>query len=403
MLKLALRSLLRHRVRNALTLGTVALGVIALILSGGFVEDVFVQLREVTIHSQLGHIQIHREGFFEFGRREPSAYLISEPGRLTTTLSAADRVKRAAERLQFSGLLSNGRAEHSIFGQGVEADKEAALGTSMTFIEGRNLTDDDNYGIIVGQGVAGALDLEIGSYVSLNANTLNGALNSLEFEVLGVFQTFAKDFDDRAVRITLGAARELLDTERAHAIVLELEDTADTDPMAAALRRDLAGKGYDVLTWFDMADFYRSTVAMYKRQFAVLQIIILVMVVLGVANSINMAIFERVGEFGTQMALGDPRGALFRQIMTEATLLGIVGAILGGLLGVGLAHAISAVGIPMPPPPNANTGYTAMIRVVPGVVAQALVVGLLATVLAAIVPARRSSQLPIVEALRQNV
>jgi putative ABC transport system permease protein len=40
--------------------------------------------------------------------------------------------------------------------------------------------------------------------------TAEGALNSLEFEVVGTFQSLSADFDSRAVRITLAAAHELL-------------------------------------------------------------------------------------------------------------------------------------------------------------------------------------------------
>jgi putative ABC transport system permease protein len=68
-----------------------------------------------------------------------------------------------------------------------------------------------------------------------------------------------------------------------------------------------------------------------------------------------------------------------------------------------LAWVISAVGIPMPPPPNANRGYTAHILVLPLTVLIAFGVGFFATVLAAPLPARRVSRTPVVDALRQNV
>jgi putative ABC transport system permease protein len=57
----------------------------------------------------------------------------------------------------------------------------------------------------------------------------------------------------------------------------------------------------------------------------------------------------------------------------------------------------------MPPPPNADVGYTARIRVVPSVLAGAFVIGILATVLASILPALRVARGSVVDALRQNV
>jgi putative ABC transport system permease protein len=57
----------------------------------------------------------------------------------------------------------------------------------------------------------------------------------------------------------------------------------------------------------------------------------------------------------------------------------------------------------MPPPPNADIGYTAQIRLVPSVIASAFVIGVLATALAAIAPALRVARTELVNALRQNV
>ena len=65
---------------------------------------------------------------------------------------------------------------------------------------------------LVGQGVARALQLKPGDYLTLLVSTTDGALNSLEFEVIGIFRTFARDYDNRAVRIPLAAAQELVGT-----------------------------------------------------------------------------------------------------------------------------------------------------------------------------------------------
>lgn len=64
---------------------------------------------------------------------------------------------------------------------------------------------------------------------------------------------------------------------------------------------------------------------------------------------------------------------------------------------------ISSIGIPMPPPPNANVGYTAHIQIVPDIIASAFLIGLAATCFASLLPARRTVRTPIVDALRQSI
>jgi putative ABC transport system permease protein len=285
----------------------------------------------------------------------------------------------------------------------VEPTKEAKLGSFFFIIEGRQLTDDDAYGVLLGEGVAKSLKLEVGSFVTVLANTPDGALNSLEFEVVGVFRTFSKDYDARAIRVALPASQELLSVGGVHAVVVSLADTLTTDASAAALKASLAGDGFEVMTWFELDDFYASTVELYKSQLGVLQFIILVVVLLSVANSVSMTAYERVGEFGTLKALGKRDRDISRLIILENSMLGFIGATLGVALGVGLALGISAIGIPMPPPPNANVGYTAMIRVVPVVLLVSFLIGFVATVLSALLAARGAARVPVVEALRQNI
>jgi putative ABC transport system permease protein len=403
MFTLALRNVLRQKRHTTMTLTAIVCGVAGLILGGGWVNDIFRQLGEALIHSQSGHMQVYRKGFYEAGSRAPEKYLIADPEAVRQGIASATAVDDVMARLYFSGLLNNGRSDVPIIGEGVEPDKEAALGSFVVVTEGRRLADQDAFGVEVGRGVARALKLKPGDHVTLLANALEGALNSLDLEVVGVFQSFSNDYDARAVKIPLAAAQELLGTKGANALVVSLRKTADTNRIAGWLREELDASDMEVKTWVELNDFYEKTVELYKRQFGVLQLIILVMVLLSVANSVNMSVFERVGEFGTMMALGNRSNHVFGLILTESTILGLIGSSLGVAVGVVLALAISAVGIPMPPPPNADLGYTARIQIIPSTLLMSFAIGFSATVMAAILPGRRVSRTPVVEALRQNI
>ncbi|WP_297358874.1 ABC transporter permease [Thauera sp.] len=400
--KLALRNIFRQRIRSVVTLVAIVFGVAGLILSGGFVKDIFVQLGEAIIQSETGHAQVFREGFREKGSRQPDRYLINDPGPIAARIATSPLVRDVSSRLSFSGLLNNGKRDLAVIGEGVEPDKEARLGTFLKMVSGRTLTEADTFGMIVGQGVAQSLALQVGDQVTVLVNTTGGALNTVDVEVIGIFQSFSRDFDARAVRIPLAAAQELLATPGANQLIISLHQTRDTDDALAAIKAQLSGSGLEAYSWKQLSDFYEKTLQLYDRQFGVLQVIILVMVLLSVANTVNMSAFERLGEFGTLQALGNRQRDVFRLILVENTFLGLMGGTLGAVIGVALALAISAIGIPMPPPPSANTGYTAMIRLDVANVATAFLIGVVATALAAIFPARRVSRTELVEALRQR-
>lgn len=399
--RLALRNIFRQRVRTAITLAAIVLGVCGLILSGGFVKDVFVQLGEAIIHSQTGHAQVFKRDFIEKGTRQPDRYLIENPSTLMKQVAALPVVEEVSARLSFSGLLNNGRRDLAVVGEGVEPTKESRIGSYMRFIEGRELRDEDTFGAVIGEGVARSLGLRVGDQTTLVMSTTDGALNTLDLEILGIFESFSREYDARSVRITLQAAQELMATSGANALVISLRETRDTDDAMDAVAALLPAE-LEVRSWKALSDFYEKTLLLYERQFGVLQVIILVMVLLSVANTVNMSAFERLGEFGTLQALGNRRWDIFRLILIENTLLGVIGAFLGVAAGTLLALGISAVGIEMPPPPNTNTGYTALIRLDLGVIITAFFIGLTAAAFAALFPARKVSRTPIVEALRQR-
>ena len=399
---MALRNVFRQKARTVLTLSVIGAGVAGLILSGGFVEDALNTLRESTIHAQVGHLQIYKNGYYVQGKRSPYKYLIENPDGILATAKAIPQVADVMSRLSFVGILNNGHSDFAILGEGIEPAKEARLGTQIQIIDGRKLADDDRFGVMIGEGVASGAGLHPGDVVNLLLNTEEGALNNLEFKVVGVFRTFSKDYDARAVRNALPDAQELLASKAVNAIVVELKDTAQTNAVADVLRAKLDGNRFEIKTWSDLADFYDKTAGLFKRQFAFLQTIILLSVLLSVANSVNMTIFERTGEFGTLMALGTRRGPIFRLVLIENVFVGLFGSAFGVLIGVTLAWLINSLQIEMPPPPNSNGGYFAGIQLAPSIIATAFIVGFLATPLTALLPARRIARVPVVDALRMN-
>jgi len=403
LLRLAGRNLVRNRARTGMTTLAVVVGVTSLILAGGFIEDLFHQLGEALIRSQSGHLQVGKVGFASHGSRSPEKYLISDVQQRRDAIRRLPQVEEIAGRVRFSALLNNGRTDLPVLVEGVEPDIEARIGTYTQIVSGRALTPDDGYAAMLGQGVASAMKVGPGDRINLLVSTSDGALNTLDFEVVGTFRTFSKEFDARAVRVALPAAQELVATAGVNMIVLLLEKTSQTDAVASILERSLTGAGLEVLTWTELNDFYEKTVALYRRQLAVLEFIILVMVGLGVVNLVNMAVLERVGEFGTMRALGNGNIDVFMLVMVENVMLAACGATLGLLVGAASAWLVSLLGIPMPPPPNSDMGYTARILLTPAVLLKAFAVGFLATVLAALPPAARVARMPIAEQLRRAI
>ncbi|HZR02298.1 MAG TPA: FtsX-like permease family protein [Burkholderiales bacterium] len=379
----------------------IAAGVCCLVLAGGFVEDIFFQLAEALIRSQSGHVQIAQKGFFVNGQRAPLEYLMQARSEFNE-VKARPEVAQVGQRLSFSALMGNGRSDIGVIAEGIEPDKEQTIGGQLFISAGRAITTQDRYGVMVGEGLAAALGLTPDSNVSLLATTASGAMNSLDFRVVGVFRSFSKEFDARAARLLLPDAQELLGTDGVSVIVVLLKQTSDTEQVATQLGRDL-GRRLEVKTWAELNDFYIKTVALYRRQLSILRVIILVMVSLGVVNIVNITVLERLPEYGTMRALGSRSSDVLRLVITENCLIGLVGSVVGCLLGLLLGSLLSSIGIPMPAPPNSEFEYVARVRTDWSVLISAAAAGFIATLVACIPPAIRSAATPIGDALRRSL
>lgn len=404
-LRLAFKNIFRNKTRSLITLAAIAFGCISLIIAGGFMENIFYQIRESYIRSFFGHIEVNKTGFSEKGVARPFDFMISDPGDVIKKIYSAEHVKTVTPRLEFSGLLSTGETTISFLGQGIDPKTEKEISTAVGIDAGADLATGDAYNIIMGRGLSSAIGAKVGDPLIAVANTKGGAINALDVTVKGVFYTASKAFDDRAVRLPIATAQKLLHTGDVQTLVVLLDKTENTDMVMKNLRDLFKKDGLDleIKPWYEMADFYTKTVNLYRRQFLVLKLIIAVVVVLSVFNTMNMSVLERVGEIGTVMALGTKKRGVVALFIIEGFILGVIGGVAGLAGGYMLASLISYVGIPMPPPPGATMTWTARVDIVTDLFLTAFVLSIITAVVSSFYPAFKASRLEIAEALRHNI
>jgi len=402
--RLAARNLLRQPVRSAIALSAILFGVISLVLSGGFIEWIFWAMREATVYSKLGHIQIAKAGYFSQAQEEPSAFIIPADARKLAQISSTPQVRLVTTRLAFNGLASHAETTTSFVGEGVEPENEQSVSHLLHIIKGENLSSKDPKGIILGQGLASSLGVNVGDSVILLVTLSSGGINAIEGHVRGLFFTVSKEFDDSALRIPIPLAQELLRVSGAHTWIVLLDSTEETNNVLAQLKNRIqTGKGaLEIKSWNELADFYNKTVTLFSRQMTVVQLIVALIIILSIANTMTMSVIERTGEIGTLMALGNKNKQIMRLFVTEGLILGVFGGITGVMVGYALARAISYLGIPMPPAPGMTTGFTGQIRVTLWLASQALIIAIITSLLASLYPAWKASRLNIVDALRHN-
>ncbi|NUZ08320.1 ABC transporter permease [Piscinibacter koreensis] len=122
---LALRNLMRNRRRSLMTLLAMVLGMVAVLLFGGFVRDITYQLQSGYVQ-RSGHLQIQRKGYFLYGSGDPAAYGIADYERILKTVRAdpvlAPMLIVGTPVLNFGGIAGNFAAgvSRTVFVSGYE-------------------------------------------------------------------------------------------------------------------------------------------------------------------------------------------------------------------------------------------------------------------------------------------
>jgi len=401
-LRIAYRNLLRNRRRTAVALLTVAGGCVTYMLAGGFIDWIFLQMREATIHSQLGHLQIVRPGYFDKGIADPYAYLLPQDNSIQEALAKSVNPVVITPRLSFSGLISFNDTTISFLGEGVDPSGETQVSTRINVFEGHDLSSGEDRSVILGEGLAANLGVSIGQTVVLLATASTGSPNAVEARVSGIFMTTSKEFDDHALRMPIPAVRKLMRVTGATSWIVLLDKTEKTSAATLSARAVLPTQEFEVVPWSNLADFYNKTVVLFSKQVSVVKTIIALIIILSISNTQTMSVLERTTEIGTSLAIGLRRSQVLRLFLIEGILIGIIGGLIGISLGYFLSIGISGIGIPMPPAPGMAHGYTGEILITPLLAMDALILAILTTLIASVMPAWRASRMIIVDALRCN-
>ncbi|HVR42755.1 MAG TPA: FtsX-like permease family protein [Thermoanaerobaculia bacterium] len=406
---IALRNLFRNRRRSILSLVIVSVGTAGLLLTVGFVRYSFEGLREAIIRGGLGHLEVAPADALEAGGagadRPGLPPSFRDWNQVRDVIESRPNVLGAGATIQFAGVATTGDSSASFFGVAVEPDRERRIGIDLRLRGGSNLGEtppsEGEETVLLGIGLARALDAGPGDTVTLVAPTPDASLNALDLSVAGVFTTGFQDLDSRILKTHLITAQRLLGTDYVTSLVVGLTDAETADRTVADLRAELAGHSppLSVLDWETRAPFYGQVRSLYRSIFVFLGIIVALLVALSTSNTIMMSVLERIREFGTLLAIGTSRTQLAGMVILEALWLAILGGLGGSGLGIALAALINVLEIEMPPPPAAVDPMILALAVVPADLLFAVAFMAAILTVAAIPPILRLFRLQIVEAL----
>ncbi len=397
---LCFRNLFRNIRRTIAILLTVALGAGALFAFQGFIHGVLTNYQESTIHAHSGNGQFNTKGYREAVYQKPWKHWISNWYTLKTDLMQNPAVEYVFPRVPISAMLVHGKASITGQGQGIDAQQEVQFFNKMNIEQGQSLSTQKN-GILLGLGLAKALDAKPGDKITLYTKSIHGGISKGTFIVTGIFHTGSADFDNHVFRIPLIQAQHLLKTNLVESVSVGLTNQSYWENVSHALiasHPELEAASFAQLD----AIYYQNSVDWLSTQFYVVQLIIISIVLLGIFNTVSTSILERKQEIGNLRANGESSWDVMKMILCEGALLGLIGSILGLSLIAFIAKVLLHKRILMPPGPGSTRQFFLAFNFTFQMIIQTLALSVLSAIAASFLAGLKVARMPIAKALRAH-
>ena len=371
---IAVRNLAQHT-RRTLLLGGAIAGVTALLvflicLSSG----IHATMLESATTLSTGHINV--AGFYKVTAGQ-SAPVITQFGKLEEIARRvlpdidyiAPRGRGWAKMVSESGSLQ-------VAIGGINIDREPGFHRVIHIIAGK-LEDLAKPGtIMIFQEQAKKLEVKVGDNLVLSSQTPRGTSNTVDLRVVAIAQdsgfmsawnVYIPDESLRglyqlnadatgALQIYLKDIRRIpQDMEalrKAYAdagyVLMDREAKPFWEKFDSVNREDWTGQKLDLTTWEEEMSFIRWAVTGIDGLMLILISVLLVIIAVGIMNSLWIAIRERTREIGTLRAIGMQRPRVLAMFVIEAFTLGTLGAAAGVLMGLAAAKILNAAELPVP-------------------------------------------------------
>lgn len=402
-LRLAWRNVWRQRRRTFLIAAGMGVTMAMLVfydgLIGGFEQAIYGN----AIQLLGGNIQVHAAGYNQKIGRKPLLPL-PDPDAVVQAAEARPEVVAASKRIVTGGLVTNREGAFAVSIIGIETDKEARITpVAANITKGRYLNAEDGDVIVIGQGLAAAMSVEVGDRITMVGNSTHEQTRQRTMTIVGIYDVGVPSVEKAMIYLSLKEAQDLFGLDgQVTEVVVTLKQIGQEPPVVQAIQR--AAPDCEVDTWENSFPDLKQTMEMKTGVMQALGIFLLGIAAIGILNLLMMAVFERTREIGIIGALGLKPYQITFLFLLEGILIGLLGAFFGAILGTLLNGTLSVVGLDYSQFANL-TEYTALIsgRIYPQlvllkVIQHSITVAVISA-LAALYPAMQASQREPAEAL----
>jgi len=343
LLNLAWKNLWRSRRRTLITLAAVSFSLMLVQGSHNLSFGVYSAMIDSGVRAGTGHLVVYQRDYVD-SRDEKFSFA---PQQLVEQIGQLDGVEAVLPRLFLPGLAQSTRESRGVLVTGVDSQAEQRINPFLKGMSLEQLPSLSGREAVVGSRLLKELQLKPGNKFVVTLQSRDGELVSEMFRVHSVVTTGMKNIDkslllvgrERAARLA-GIPGEIQE------LAVVLRDQQAEQAVYPKLQRLLKDRPQlRALSWTEAMPNLSNAIKLDYASSQFIFIILLLIVTIGVINTLLMSVMERFKEFGVILAVGASALRLRILVFAEAFLLGVVAMVLGSVFGSLLTWYLQAVGI----------------------------------------------------------
>lgn len=357
-----LKGLMRDRSRSLFPVLMVTAGVFLTVFLYCFMEGAMGDLISSTAKFDTGHVKVMTKAYKELSDQIPNDLAIMGVEDLLSWLKNNEENMLWTARIRFGGLLDipdergETKAQGPAFGLGIDlfgenTPEKELFNIEKSIVRGHYPSQPNE--ILISDEFAKKLGVDIGGTVTLIGSTMYGSMAFYNFKVAGTVFFGMIPMDRGTVIADIRDVQNALDmADSASEIVGYTQDMLYSNDrmkkVAQRFNKEFAREDNDfspLMTSLGQQDNFEE----YLRYAGAVASIIVGIFVLAMSivlwNSGLMNGLRRYGEIGVRLAMGESKGHLYRGMIVESLIIGLIGSILGTALGLAISYYMQYTGI----------------------------------------------------------
>ena len=379
--KIALRFLKSTKGQTALIALGIAVGVSVQIFIGSLIQGLQKSLIDKTVGNSS---QVTLSS-------DTSDRLISDYDSIVDNIKESDsRIKNVSVVSDSPALIKTDLKTYSVLVRGMNIDdSDKIYDLKDNIYEGK--VPSNKFETLVGKDLKEELNLNLNDKIDLITNS--GDVKTLI--VTGFYDLKVASINKAWLITDLSSAKELFSTgDKITGIEMQVTDVFKADEIATVIGSDISRSDIKVDNWKDQNASLLSGLNGQSISSYMIQVFVMVSVILGIASVLIITVVQKSKQIGILKAMGikDRQSSLI--FLFEGFLLGLMGAILGVALGLGLSFIFTKFAL------NPDGTPVVELYINYNFIIISAVIALIASTLAALIPARGSSKLNPIEVIR---